>query len=145
MIFVYSAFVLLLGFVGFLARRRAKALEAKYKRVARQADQFLRQNSLKEGNGNRNDPFLVAKRQLALGQIARECDRVEARYASSQLFSDKLDRLVSYVRGWKGRKLPYTFGVLDITSVLWLIDYFGVADRVSVRHLVQLLRAHFGG
>jgi hypothetical protein len=145
MIFLYSAFVIVLGIAGFLARRRANALEAVYTRAARQAEQVLRQSTLKEGNSNRQDPYTLAKRQLALGQIAHKRDRVEARYSAWQQFSEKLDRYANRVRGWKGRKLPYTFGVLDVASLLWVIDRLGAGEYVNVRHLWTLLRSHFGG
>ncbi len=144
MILLYSAFVLVIGFAGFLARRRAKALEAKYTRIARQADQLLRQASFKEGNSNRQDPYLAAKRQYALGQVVYKRDRVEARYAFWQNLSDKLSQFAARVRGWKGRKLPYTFGVVDVASVLWLIDRLGFGDYVSAGRLLELVRAYFG-
>jgi hypothetical protein len=145
MILIYSVFVLALGIVAFLARSRARALESKYARVARQAEQLLRQSNMKEGNSNRNDPYLAAKRQYVLGQVAQKRDRVEVRYTSWQQFSEKLDRLAGRVRGWKGFKLPYTFGALDVASVLWAIDHFGFGDHVSVRHLFELIRSRFGG
>jgi hypothetical protein len=144
MIFLYSAFVFLLGVVGFLARRRAASLEVKYTSIARQADQLLRQSTAKEGNSNRHDPYVAAKRQYVLGQIAYKRDRVEARYTSWQQLSEKLDRFTRRVGGWKGRKLPYSFGVLDVASILWLVDYLGFGDYVSVRHVIELLRTHFG-
>lgn len=144
MIFLYSAFVLLLGTVAGLARRRAAALEAKYTRTVRQAEQLLRQATLKEGNSNRNDPYLAAKRQYVLGQVAQKRDRIEARYSSWQQFSEKLDRLVRRVRGWKGLKLPYTFGVLDVASVLWLVDYLGFGQYVNARYILEFLRSHLG-
>ncbi len=141
MIFLYSALVFALGVVGFLVRGRAKALEAKYARVARQAEQLLRQTSLKEGNSNRADPYLAAKRQYVLGQVAAKRDRVEARYTAWQRRSDVLDHLARRVRAWKGLKLPYTFGVLDVASVLWVADYFGAGQYVSARHVFELLRS----
>jgi hypothetical protein len=144
MIFFYSAFVLVLGFAAFLARRRAAALEAKYARIALQTDQLVRQSSLKEGNANRYDPYQAAKRLYALAQVGQKRDRVEARYIAWQHFSDKLNRLAGRVRGWKGLKLPYTFGVLDVASVLWLVDYLGFGNSVSARHLFELLRSFLG-
>jgi hypothetical protein len=143
MIFLYSLLVLVLGLAGFLARRRAAMLESKYTRVARQADQLLRQSTLKEGNSNRNDPFLAAKRQFELGRVADKRDRVEARYSSWQRLSDRLSRLTARVRGWKGRKLPYSFGVIDVASVLWLIDRLGFGDYVSANRLFELVRSYF--
>jgi hypothetical protein len=49
------------------------------------------------------------------------------------------------VRHWKGRKLPYTFGVLDVAAVLCLIDYLGVGQVVSVGNLLTVLRAWYNG
>jgi hypothetical protein len=144
MIFIYSAFVLLLGTVAALARRRAGALEAKYKRTAREAEQLLRQASLKDGNSNKNDPYQAAKRQYVLGQVAQKRDRVEARYVAWQQFSEKLDRLAGRVRGWKGLKLPYTLGVVDVATALWLVDYLGFGHYVSARVILELLRSRFG-
>jgi hypothetical protein len=141
MIFIYSALVLVLTVVAGLARRRAAALEAKYTRTARQAEQLLRQATLKEGNNNRHDPYLTAKRQYVLGQVAQKRDRIEARYSSWQQISEKLDRLAGRVRSWKGLKLPYTLGVLDVATVLWLIDYLGFGHYVSASHIVELLRS----
>jgi hypothetical protein len=99
----------------------------------------------KEGNSNRQDLVLTAKRYYALGQVAQKRDRVEARYVAWQRLSEKLERLVARVRAWKGRKLPYTCGVLDVATALWLADYFGAGQYVSVRPLVALIRSHFGG
>src|SRR5262249_18475036 len=132
------------GLAGFLARRRAATLESKYTRVARQADQLLKLSTLKEGNSNRNDPFLAAKRQFELGRIADKRDRVEARYASWQGLSARLTRLTARARGWKGRKLPYTFGVIDVASVLWVIDRLGFGDYVSATRLFELVRTYLG-
>jgi hypothetical protein len=144
MIFLYSLFVLVLGVAGFLARRRASMLESKYTRIARQADQLLRQSGTKEGNSNRNDPYLTAKRQYVLGQVAQKRDRVEARYAYWQQISEKLNRYAGRVRTWKGLKLPYSFGVIDVASVLWLIDRIGFGDYVSAGRLFELVRTYLG-
>src|SRR5207245_2932700 len=45
MIFLYTSFVLLLGLVRLLVRRRVASLERQYSRVARQADELFRRNS----------------------------------------------------------------------------------------------------
>jgi hypothetical protein len=144
MIFLYSAFVVLVGFAAFVARRRAVALEAKYTRVARQADQLLKQASFKEGNSNRQDQYVAAKRQYVLGQVAYKRDCVEARYAYWQQLSEKLGRFAARVRGWKGLKLPYSFGALDVATILWLIDRVGFGEYVSVSRLFELLRSYLG-
>jgi hypothetical protein len=140
MIFFYSAIVLALGIAAFLARRQAAALEAKFTRIARETDRLARQHPVKEGNSNRQDPYEAAKRLYALALVGQKRDRVEARFLTWRQRSDKLNALANRVRGWKGLKLPYTFGALDVATVLWLIDRLGFADAVGARHLLELLR-----
>ena len=40
--------------------------------------------------------------------------------------------------------VAYTFGVLDVASVLWLVDYLGFGNSVSARHLFELIRSFLG-
>lgn len=145
MIFLYSLFVVALTAAGFLIRRRATQLEARYARVAREADQLLRQPAYKEGNSSKQDPYLTAKKQYALALIADKRDKVEARYAAAQELSEKFARFARRVRAWKGRTLPYTFGAVDVAMLLTLVDYFGFGEVVSARALLQLIVSRFGG
>jgi hypothetical protein len=138
MIFLYTLVLLLLGSVYFLSKRRAASLEKKYSRVAKEADALVRQPTYREGNSGRlSDPYAAAKRQYQLGLLAQKRDRLEARYASWQDFTDRFGKFLGRVRNWKGRKLPYSFGVLDVAGALALIDYFGAGQYVNARALVQ--------
>ena len=143
MIALYSLLLILLVGTHFLLRRRVAALEKKYARVAKEADELLRQPIYREGNSNRLDPFLTAKRQFQLGQLAARRDRVEARYAAWQDFTDRFGKFLVRVRHWKGRKLPYTFGVLDFAGALALIDYFGAGHYVNARAMLQAVTQFF--
>jgi hypothetical protein len=145
MLFLYSAFVFALALSGFLIRRRAKSLEARYTRVAREAELLLKQNGYKDGNSNRLDPYLAAKKQYQLGLLAQKRDRVEARYAAWQERADKITRFTARVRAWKGRKLPYAFGVLDVATALAVVDYLGFAEYVNTHTLLDLVRSHLSG
>jgi hypothetical protein len=138
MIFLYTLLLLLLGSVYFLSKRRTASLEKKYARVAKEADALVRQPSYREGNSGRlSDPYAAAKRQYQLGQLAQKRDRLEARYASWQDFTDRFGKFLGRLRNWKGRKLPYTFGVLDVAGALALVDYLGAGQYVNARALVQ--------
>ena len=143
MIFVYSTALVLLGAAHFLVRRRAASLEKKFIRVSKQADDLLRQSTYRDGNSNRGDPYLAAKRQYRLAVLADQRDRVEGRYTNWQVRSDKLSKLKARLRNWKGRKLPYTLGVLDVTGALALIDYLGAGQYVNARGLVEAVTALF--
>ncbi len=143
MIFVYTTALVLLGAAHFLVRRRALSLAKKFSRVSRQADELLRQSTYRDGNSNRSDPYLAAKRQYRLAMLAYQRDRVEGRYTTWQLRADRLAKLKGRLRSWKGRKLPYTFGVLDVTGALALIDYLGAGQYVNARGLVEAVAALF--
>jgi hypothetical protein len=143
MILLYSALVFVLGAAAFVMRRRAKSLEKKYARVAKEADALVKQPAYKEGNSNRVDPYVIAKRQFQLGVLAQKRDRVEARYVAWEQRADRFGRYVNRLRSWKGKKLPYTFGAVDLACVFATIDYLGFGDVVGVRPLVQLLTGLF--
>jgi hypothetical protein len=143
MIFLYTFLLIVLGAVHFVIRRRAAALEKKFVRVARQADAVLRQSASRPGNCNRHDAYESAKRQYQLAMLATKRDRVEARYSAWQARSDRLAKLRARLRGWKGKKLPYTLGVLDVTGALALIDYLGAGHYVNSRGLVEAIHTLF--
>jgi hypothetical protein len=141
MIFLYSALLFVLVVARFLVARRVASLEKQYVRVARQADELFRRSSYRDGNSNRADPYQAAKKQLQLGLLAEKRDKVEARFVRWQARADRLGRAVARVRGWKGRKLPYAFGVLDVAGALALIDYLGAGQYVNARALWHLVAA----
>lgn len=143
MILLYTALIFLLVTAKFLVDRRVKALEKKYIRVATEADTLVKQPAYKDGNSNRLDPYLTAKRQYQLGLLAQKRDRAEAKYTAWQVFAGKLGRGLDNVRRWKGKKLPYTFGAVDVAGLFSLADYLGVGDHVSVRALIQLVTSLF--
>jgi hypothetical protein len=145
MVLLYTWLIFVLGVAKFLIGWRAKSLERKYVRVAKEADGLLKQPTFKEGNSSRGDPFMSAKRQYLIGLLAQKRDRVEAKYAAWQTCADKFGRFVASLRSWKGKKLPYTFGAVDVLFVLGLIDYLGFSEVVSVRALVHLITSRFTG
>ena len=145
MILMYSALLFVLGVAKFLIGRRVKSLEKKYARVAKEADALVKQSGYKDGNSSRTDPVLTAKRQYLLGLLAQKRDRVETKYAAWQIFSEKYGRFVGHLQSWKGRKLPYTFGAVDVACVFGAIDYLGFREIVGIRALVTYVSALFAG
>jgi hypothetical protein len=143
MIFVYTVALVLLGAAYFLVKRRASTLEKKFIRLSKDADDQLRQSTYRDGNSNRGDPYLAAKRQYRLAVLADQRDRVEGRYTAWQGRAERLNKLKARMRAWKGRKLPYTLGVLDVTGALALIDYLGAGQYVNARGLVQAVTTFF--
>ena len=145
MIILYTSLLVLLVGARFLVRRRAAGLERKYAAVLKQAHALLREPLPREGNSGRSDAYQTAKRHYQLGAIAQKKETLEARHAAWQGRADRLGRWVQGVRAWKGRKLPYLLGGLDVFSALCLVEYLGVGDRFSPRHVVQLLTTWLTG
>ena len=142
MIVLYTALLLLVGVAYFLVKRRVAVLEKKYSTIVRDADELLRKSNYRDGNSNRQDPYQIAKRQYQLALLAQKRDRMETSYSAWHLRAERLGKIRHWLRAWKGRKLPYTFGVLDVTCAMSLIDYLGAGQYVN-RHLFETLASLF--
>jgi hypothetical protein len=143
MIFLYTALLLLVGVVYFLIKRRVVALEKKYSTIVKEADDLLRQGNYREGNSNRQDPYQSAKRQFRLAMLAEKRDHMETSYSTWHRRAEQVGKLRQRLHAWKGRKLPYTFGALDVTCVLGLVDYLGAGHYLNARHLVETVASLF--
>ena len=139
MILLYSLLLSLLGVVKTLANLRARTLERKFTRVAAAVSQLVSQPDYKPGNSNKPDQTLFAKRLVLLGRRVEERDRVEAKYFAWQRWADRLSGWVHAARTWKGKKLPYTMGAVDVWMLLCAVDYFGVGQYVSTAALIQFV------
>jgi len=142
MILIYTLMLMFLGTISFFIGRRVAGLEKKYTRTAAEAEKLvLKQTMLRQGNsGNAKvDAAENAKRQFLLGQLVQKRDRLEDKHASWQAFADKFNGFVARLREWKGRKLPYTMGALDVSAALYLIDYFGVGQYINFQNMVQMV------
>jgi hypothetical protein len=143
MLLVYTFVLLLLGVANFLIRRRVATLEKKFARAAVAADQLVRSPQAREGG--KPDPYQAAKRQYQLALLVHQCDSLEARHDAWQARAEKFGKLVAAVRSWKGRTVPYTFGVVDVMLLLTLVDYLGVGGYVSGRYLVEMVTTWITG
>lgn len=137
MILLYALVLLLLGVALFLTRRRASGLERKYYRAAAEAERLAQHPAYRPGKASRADALQSARRQYELGRLVQKRDRLEAKFDYWQGLAKRLGRRVATVRSWQGRKMPYTMGVLDVMTVLYVVDEFTVGRYVSVKQLVQ--------
>ncbi len=142
-IFLYTLLLLFLAALQVLIDRRAARLERKYARAARDVDRLAREPLYKGGNNSRPDLTVTAKRQYQLGLLAQKRDRLEAKNEAWQVARDRVAGLAARVRAWKGKKLPYTLGALDVGFVLYLIDTFGLGP-VNVRGLIDQVATLLG-
>ncbi len=137
MILLYTMLLFLLGAIKLLVSLRTRILERKFTRVAASVHQLLNQPEYRGGTTNRTDPCASAKRMLLLGQRVEERDRVEVQYFAWQRCKDRLEGWVRSLRQWKGKKLPYTLGAVDVGMLFCVVDYFGVGEYLSASALIQ--------
>jgi hypothetical protein len=139
MILFYTLVLLLLGVARGLVAWRAAALARKYARLAVHVDRLTRDYSFRDGNSNRQDVCRLAKRYYELGRQVQDADRLEAKHFAWQARADRLGAALNRLRNWKGQKLPYTLGALDVWLLFYLIDYFGFGEYVSARNVIALV------
>jgi hypothetical protein len=143
MILLYTTMLTLLGLVKWLVSKRTRALERKFVGLAAEVGKLLKEGDIKPGNSNKVDPCAVAKRVLALGYLVDKRDRVEAKYFAWQRCTDRVTGWMHNLSDWKGRKLPYTLGAIDVWMVFGLIDYTGVGDYLSTRAVIDMVVAYW--
>ena len=139
MILVYALLLLLLVVARYVIVRRVAALEKKYVRTARATDELFRAQPARPGNASKPDPYSTARQAYQLGQAV---ERARARRGPLLRLAEAAERfgaLVTAVRAWKGRKLPYVVGALDVLFVLGALDYLGYRDRLSAHAVVEFL------
>jgi hypothetical protein len=144
MIFLYTLALLFLGALKFLFDRKAARLERKHARAAKLADAMAREPVYRPGT-SKLDAYQIAKRQYLLGSLVQKAEQLEATYLAWQGRADRLQRVVAGVRGWQGRKLPYTMGVVDVSLALALLDHLGIDRYVGWRQLFELVRSWITG
>ncbi len=145
MIFLYTVAMFFLGTTKWLINRRVAALERKYIQTVDAADSLLRQLTPRGGKETKLDVCQAAKAQVVLGLMVQKQDRLEAKYENWQAVAKKFNDFVTRVHEWKGRKLPYTMGALDVSAILYAVDYFGAGQYVNARQVGQWLVALFNG
>jgi hypothetical protein len=143
MILLYTLLLVLLGLIKLLVSLRARALERKYTAVAVTVDRLVRETDFKYGNGNRPDLCGHAKRTFLLGGLVQHRDRLEGKYLTWTRWTDRLTRWINTARNWKGQKLPYTLGALDVWLLLYSIDCLGAGQYVSAKSVVQYVVSLF--
>jgi hypothetical protein len=137
MFFLYLLVRVFLAFVHLLLRWRVGRLEKRYVRLAADADSLLQKSCVRAGNSNRPDPFLAAKQQHELALLALKRDRVEDRYVKGQKFSERFASFRRGLAGFRGRAVPYLFGLVDVTAAVLVLDRMEVGVS-QVRSLLGM-------
>jgi hypothetical protein len=144
MIFLYTLILLMLAALRVVVARRATSLERRYSKVASAVLRRASEPAYKLGNSGKVDVGASAKRMLELALLVGKRDALESKCLTWGGRADKLSRAVSALRNWKGQKLPYTLGAIDVWLVLYVIDRFGAGDMFGPRQAVDNLVAWLG-
>lgn len=136
------AWTLLIGFFMVLAwytDRRAKKYQRKYLSAAEAAEKEMAKADSVPINRS-----ITAGGRLACGmslckaaKFGEERDRLEALYAKWEPRAAGLRGVADWLKGCKGRKLPYTVGAVDFATVLWAIDKFGLWPYLTSDKVVE--------
>jgi hypothetical protein len=140
MLLLYVLLLAVLLSAGFLINLRVRSLEKQYKKVAHETETMIQEGRKKPGNAGKPDDYAYARHAYLLGQAVERRERVEAKYFAWQKRAEKLAAFVRAVREWKGKKLPYALGALDVVLVLGALDYLGYREALDTRHLVDYVK-----
>ena len=140
MILIYALIVLLLGMAVALTGWRARSLERRYARAAREADVLARELSFRGGNSARPDTFLTAKRQYELGRLVQIRDRLEEKHDKWEARAGKCRGLKNRLQSCKGRFLPYVLGAIDVVGAFLVLSVLGIVNADQLRTAVQAAR-----
>jgi hypothetical protein len=141
MIFLYSLLLILLSGVKFVVQRRAAGLGRAYSRIAEAVQKRLRDTVAKQMSSSKPDICQLAKVQFELGAMVARRDRLEAKHFAWQSWAESLARWTNTLSTWKGKKLPYTLGAVDLWLALSAIDALGVGEFVSAHRVYDLVFA----
>ena len=145
MMLLYLALLFVLVLARVVVAGRARLLEKKFSRLARDARDLATPPIFKMSGGARPDPYAFAKQQYLLGEVTAKRDLVEARHEAWQARSDKLARMTTRLRNWKGRTVPYLFGAVDAVLLLVALGLLGVLEMPALTEIVESLSARWHG
>jgi len=138
MIFLYSLLLIFCSGIKLIVQRRAAGLGRAYSRLAEAVQKRLRDTLAKQVSSSKPDVCQLAKIQFELGAMVAKRDRIEAKHFAWQSWAEKLSRWTNTLSTWKGKKLPYTLGAVDLWLALSAIDALGVGEFVSARRVYDL-------
>jgi len=143
MLLLYTLSLTALGLARWVWAKLANRLETKFSRLCVQVSGLASEASIRPGNGNRPDAIQSARRMFELGKLVQKRDALEGRLLSRMKVAEKLGHWLNRLRAWKGKKLPYTLGALDIWLVLSAIDMAGMSQYFNARMLVEWVMTLF--
>ncbi|OWK43788.1 hypothetical protein [Fimbriiglobus ruber] len=140
MVPLYTLFLTSLGGLKWLLAGRAARAERAYTDGALRVEEVSRLFQVKPGNAAAGDTLTVAKRQYELGRLVLLRDALEVAYHGWQARADRAAKLQARLAGWKGRLVPYLFGVADVAIALTALHYLGLPHGLNASALTEWVR-----
>ena len=79
--------------------------------------------------------------QLKLMKLYEVLEQAKTRWIASKRKLDKREQLESRVKSMRGRKIPYSFGLLDMAIVIKVIDLVREAGRLDFTSVAELVQS----
>jgi hypothetical protein len=81
--------------------------------------------------------------QLKLMKLYEAVDQTKSHWIAAKRKLSKRERTEAKIKRLKGRKIPYTFGLLDMAVVLKAVDTFREAGRLDLGYVSEFVQSFF--
>ena len=81
--------------------------------------------------------------QLRLMKAFEKSEDSRQRWVRSADKLAKREKLAERVNGFQNARLPYTFGLIDMTVVLRAFEYFGLTPELTLASLIETVKVWF--
>ena len=129
MLLLYRVLVFVFALAKAFCDWRVRSLSSQQEELA--ADVAQAKIVLDVGDFSGKDRARLVERSK---NLTKKADDVEKCHNAWLTCANKYGARVTKLREWQGRKLPYTLGAVDVSSVLWAYDSF----RPEVHEFVNL-------
>lgn len=81
--------------------------------------------------------------QLRLLNNYEQTDKARQKWIRAEARVKKREAFVERVRGFQTARMPYTFGLIDMTLAMRLLDHSGLLSRISIPAMIESAKLWF--
>lgn len=137
MVFLYSSLISVLVVLRWLVSKISARAFTRWESRQKIAEETGAQVAMLTFPGRNQCPIEDARKNRLLTHAVEAMDRAEARYQKWNGRHDLLSGWLACLRAFKGRKLPYSAGVLDVVGTLAVLDATGLDVKAVVDLVTQ--------
>jgi hypothetical protein len=142
MIFVYTSILISIFAIRWYVNRKAKSTEAKFSEIAKEKEEVFNHLSNATKTSFGSFPLLLEVTRFSrLTKLVEKCDKAEEVATKWADRGETLDRWYSGIKNFKGKALPYTFGLCDVASIFYILDSMGlsVSNFINLQLVIDLV------